>query len=203
MVFTMSSLEIDLNTLEASGRDCEFSLDSEWLRGAMSEVRSVVSSDTDKGRVMVRVQRNGDEILVYGRVEASIQLTCVRSLDEFTHSVDVPISALFAPRGSKISTVGDEMELSSGDCERDEYSGNKLKLDGIVREHIILEIPMNPTCVGPDEGLKVPAHMGVDAFEEAEVSTDAQQKSSGASASVDPRLAPLQELARMMGQNKE
>jgi len=199
----MASLEIDLNTLEASGRECEFLLDSQWLRNSMAQVEVVVPTEADHGVVNVRVQRNGDDILVYGRVKVNIQLTCVRSLAEFTHNVDTPITALFAPRGSKITHAGGDVDLSAEDCDRDEYSGNKLALDAIVREHIILEIPMNPTCVGPDEGLKVPAHLSVEAFGEEQGSADAESINSGASAAADPRLAPLQELARMMGQKEE
>ncbi len=61
----MSSLEIDLNTLESSGRECEFTLDSEWLRNSLSEVDSVVPGESDHGLVTVQVQRNGDDILVH------------------------------------------------------------------------------------------------------------------------------------------
>jgi len=199
----MSSLEIDLNTLESSGRECEFTLDSEWLRNSLSEVDSVVPGESDHGLVTVQVQRNGDDILVHGRLKVSIQLTCVRSLAEFPHTIDTGLTALFAPRGSKISRAGEDVDLSADDCDGDEYSGNKLELDGIVREHILLEIPMNPTCVGPDKGVQIPAHLGAEAFAEESDSADADEMNSGASADIDPRLAPLQELARMMGQKKE
>lgn len=198
----MPSLEIDLNNLGASGRSCEFALDSNWLKESMGDVDALALSDSDHGRVEVHVQRNGEDILVTGHVAAEIHLTCVRSLREFAHQVSVPLTVLFAPRGARLHGA-DEVELSAEDCDRDEYAGHTLRLDGVVREHIILEIPMNPTCVAAGEGLQVPEHIGPEAFAESQGSAQDETSGSGDASDVDPRLAPLKELARMMGQKKE
>ena len=110
------------------------------------------------------------------------------------------LSALFSPAsGAPRDAAKSEDEEA---VDRDVFSGSRLVLDGFVREHIILEIPMNPTCVGPDASLQIPDHVGAEAFEAA-VAIDQGNKESTEEGSVDPRLAPLRELARKMSGKKE
>jgi uncharacterized protein len=68
------------------------------------------------------------------------------------------------------------------DVPREEFSGNEIPLDELVREHIVLELPMQPLCGDACPGIPIPAHVRppADVFAEP--------------GAVDPRLAPLQRL---------
>jgi len=196
----MSSLVIDLNSLPEFGNSYEFSIESDWFAQALGELDSVVSSKGDQGHVKVMVQRSGKDVLVHGSLKAEIQLRCVRSLEEFMFPVRADLSALFEPAAG--STRGGSTTASEAEADRDVFTGHRLVLDSFVREHIILEIPMNPTCVGPDASLKIPDEVGPAAFDAAVAREEGTDKSTE-EGSVDPRLAPLRELARMMGEKKE
>jgi uncharacterized metal-binding protein YceD (DUF177 family) len=71
---------------------------------------------------------------------------------------------------------------------RDEYEGDHVELDGFVREHLLLELPLFP--VKSDLPFE-PAPATDPRPDEAEEET------------VDPRLAPLAALARQLQRTRE
>jgi uncharacterized metal-binding protein YceD (DUF177 family) len=75
-----------------------------------------------------------------------------------------------------------DLEALEDDLPREEFSGNDIALDDLVREHIVLEVPMQPLCSEQCQGIPIPQHLRppADVF-----------PTEGA---VDPRLAPLQRL---------
>jgi uncharacterized protein len=77
------------------------------------------------------------------------------------------------------------MELSKEDLEECYYSGDMIDLDEILREQIILALPMYPRCVEECRGL-CPV-CGVDLNKET---CDCQRDE------VDPRLAVLKTLTK-------
>jgi len=78
--------------------------------------------------------------------------------------------------------------LTDEDAARDTYSGESIVLDGFVREHLLLELPMRP--------LRSDLHSDSDA-------AMAPPPAQAAESQVDPRLAPLAAIAQRLRQNKE
>ena len=82
--------------------------------------------------------------------------------------------------------------LSDDDLQREEFVGHDIPLDELVREHIVLEVPMQPLCSEGCQGIPVPETVRPP----AEVFGTKDER-------VDPRLAPLQRLRDKIPPNKD
>ncbi|MET0387179.1 MAG: DUF177 domain-containing protein [Polyangiales bacterium] len=95
-----------------------------------------------------------------------------------------------APRKAKVRQpvieVDDEDE---DDLQRETFSGYDIVLDDLVREHLVLELPMQPLCSEACQGIAVPQHIRPPPNTFLDTADSAS--TTGA---VDPRLAPLQRL---------
>jgi uncharacterized protein len=151
----------------------------------------------------VHAQENGSEYLVTGSVRTHLVTECSRCLGEAKVPVDTSFGTLFVriagrsnpPSAGSPSTPErrarqESYERHEGDADdddlpREEFSGNAIPLDDLVREHIVLEVPMQPLCSEQCQGIDIPSHLRppADVF-----------AATGGSAAVDPRLAPLQRL---------
>jgi uncharacterized protein len=98
-----------------------------------------------------------------------------------------------APKGPKaeVGHVAKEREISAEEAAEDVYSGTEIVLDAFVREHIILELPMVPLRSDLREQDKpaIPAPP-------VDVMSDAGKR-------IDPRLAPLADVAGRLKHEKE
>jgi uncharacterized protein len=71
--------------------------------------------------------------------------------------------------------------MSPEEQEVELFSGDEIRLDDLVREHLVLEIPMQPLCrpdcpgIDVPEAIKGPKHL----------------EAHPAAPDLDPRLAPL------------
>src|SRR5688572_15407823 len=82
-------------------------------------------------------------ILVRGRAEANLRSTCVRCLAEVSLTLGVQIEQmLFAHAGEDEESE----EPSPGEMDEGVYSSEGVDLPNVVREAILLELSMNPSC---------------------------------------------------------
>jgi uncharacterized protein len=152
-------------------------------------------SDGTAGTLEVYAKKNGREVLVKGQVRASITMPCARTLEPVAVKLDAPILLLLTPRPAASASPGkggrrqrgradgeDETsaeQLSAEQAARDEYDGDTVELDGFVREHLLLELPLFP----------VRSDLPFDPTP----ATDTPPDEAGPV--LDPRLAPLAALA--------
>lgn len=94
-------------------------------------------------RAALQVERSGDRVSVRGVVRTQAHLDCVRCLREF----ELPVEAhllVYAERSG--STSREEQQ----ELERDDYmlfhDGRRLDLREVVREGLLLELPITPVC---------------------------------------------------------
>lgn len=90
------------------------------------------------------VERIGTKILIKGLIHALVQLECSRCLEEFLYHIDEPFTATFLP--SEQRPKDPDLELESDDLDVSFYDGKTIDLTELVREQILLSIPMNPLC---------------------------------------------------------
>jgi uncharacterized protein len=194
----MAEFELHVTDIDEAGKDYAFELSSAWLDTYLQDAALRHDPDFGPGSLDVHVQENDGEYLVTGTVRAHVLTECGRCLGDAKLTVDSTIGTLFArtsgrPGGAQASkdrkAQTERYERHAGqddadddDVPREEFSGNDIVLDELVREHIVLEVPMQPLCGDACPGIPIPAHLQApaDAF-------------PGAGA-VDPRLAPLQRL---------
>jgi uncharacterized metal-binding protein YceD (DUF177 family) len=195
----MPALSIPIHDLDNLGKDFVFVLEGAWLTEAFAETPSV-RGDTDKlGEVRVHAQRNGREILVHGRAEARLITECGRCLGDVAIDVACDLAALYAPtatpghRGGKraekplIDADDDELDIDPNAPDREFYTGDHVVIDDLVRDYLLLELPMQPRC---EPECALPLRAAAPKLR-AVPSDDASGEGT-----IDPRLEPLKKLAK-------
>jgi uncharacterized protein len=95
-------------------------------------------------------------VLVRGEATARVKTECGTCLDEVVLDLTAPLSAFLMPRTG--GTEGPDAELTPEELEREWYDGDRFALDDMVRDGIVLELPMTPRCEGACRGEAV-AHL--------------------------------------------
>ena len=171
----MSEFVLRVNEIDEEGSAHAFPVRRSWLKGALRGTDLRADPAAGDGSLEVRVHRSGADIVVRGRVRARVGLTCSRCLGDAALAVDAEVTALLTARGPELRPVPDEVELTPADLERDFFTGDRIVLDDLVREHLLLEVPIKPLCAEDCAGIDVPAEV----------------RGPAPSGALDPRLAPL------------
>ena len=192
--WAMALLALSASDIDVAGMPVNTELPKRWLDEALSDTDVRASAP---GHVQARLSRTGEDVVVRGRVVASLVTGCARCLDPVQVSVDAELSLLLkrvspphpprtAPgkasggthrkRADSAAEPDNEYEFSSAEADTDTYDGETVVLDAFVREAILLEIPSFPLCSDDCPGIR-PAAAPADA-------------ASGAPR-LDPRLLPL------------
>jgi uncharacterized protein len=92
-----------------------------------------------------------DEIDIQGRVTTSMEVFCARCLEPVEHPVDVNFDLIYRP----ISSIrrGDEFEVPRGEEEIGFYRDDHLLLEDVVKEQVLLSLPMKSICQSDCRGL--------------------------------------------------
>lgn len=153
----MPTFSIDTDELSESGKEYSFPVEPSWLDTVMEDagLRGVPG---EVGLVKVTAHRIGEDIAVSGRVQAAMTGTCVRCLEDMRIDANVKLSVNVSPLSSA-KELPEELELTPEDLDRDFYDGQTVVLDDVVRENLILEVPMKPLCSESCKGIEIPAHV--------------------------------------------
>lgn len=123
----------------------------EWL-GGDSPHRPIAD-----GAARVDAARVGRNVLVRGVVSATLEAGCARCLKENAHRYDVPFTVLFSERMTHAAAArdddGEDEEREGQDGEHQFYHGPIIELDEVLRDNLILNLPMAPVCAEDCRGL--------------------------------------------------
>ena len=185
----MAEFEIKLTELEAGSREYQLPIRAAWLCEQLSDLAGdelpVASND---GSLEIVAETSGDDVLVRGSARAKITTACGRCLGPASFEVNADIAILMVKRGNDHRPVADEEDLTPEEEDREFFTGDSVVLDDVVREHLVLELPMQPLCKEDCVGIEIPAAIRGPAQLDA-VRPDAVFDKDGKV--VDPRLAPL------------
>jgi uncharacterized protein len=181
-----AEFSIPIHDIDAAGKPFAFPVRAEWLRAAL--VDSDVSGVGPDGTLDIRVSKSGTDVVVHGRVKAQLEVPCARCLAPAKVAIDQPLSVLMVPASAMKTPEEDEYEFSAEEADVVSYSGDEVVLDDVVRDEIVLEIPMIPLCSEDCPGMSPPPVVDAkSAFEDA----------------IDPRLLPLLALKQKAEKKKE
>jgi len=180
----MSPLEfsIPVHELDAAGKEFRFPVRAAWVRGAL-EATNISAVGTD-GELDVRVSKSGNDVVVRGKLRAELAVPCARCLEPAHVSVHEDLSALVvetAPAKSAKGSDEDDEDLAPEEADVITYDGKTVVLDDLVRDEILLGIPMIPLCSDACPGIRPQP-----AVEDAAARED----------DIDPRLQPLLRLKK-------
>jgi uncharacterized protein len=144
------SLQISLKAIPETGREVEIDLGPEWFARWRAEDSSLEFADAHITG-LVRLSKHGRDILVRGRLAGHLELACSRCLEAFTAPAATDFDLLLAPGPRAVSPA--EEELSRTDLDLDYYTGEVVDLESLLREQIILLVPLKPLCDETCQGL--------------------------------------------------
>ena len=158
----MAAFVIHLADLTDTGEKAYvFPITREWLAEALDDTEY---DPPEAGRVPggfeVTGREVGDDVLADGRIHATLRVPCARCNEAIDWRIDLRFTQLFVSRGSCEEQHGDEeLELTPEDLERETYVGEEIVLDALVRENLILEVPMTPRCPGGCADPRIAAYL--------------------------------------------
>ena len=134
-------------------------------------------------RVLFRASKFADKVLVNGQITSEADLVCSRCLKNLSYPVEINFNAEYVPHFK--FTGEEEHELTKEELDVSFYQGDEINIDGLIKEHIILAVPMKPLCKSDCRGLCIKCGKNLN-----ETSCDCSFEE------VDPRLEPLKKLKK-------
>lgn len=213
---TSPAYSVPVADLEKGPKAVSWVLPQEWLSAALGDTDATPRAS---GSAELELSLNGREVLVRGLVKVAVTMPCVATLEPVELDLTPEVFLLLQPaptpiraaagrrRGAergqtgtprRLQSAGNDTkgwsadpELAERDAATDTYDGERIVLDDFLREFIVLELPMSPRrsdlLSGPDAANPpVP-----------------RDPVAASGPSVDPRLAPLVEIASRMRKSKE
>jgi len=170
------------SNLDAAGKHFHLPVRASWLRGVL-EGTAIGPSEHD-GELDVRLSKSGTDVVVRGTLAADLVVPCSRCLAPAVVPIREELSILAVPSGPAPRARGerdqreDEEEEDPGEADVIAFDGENVVLDELVRDELLLAIPMIPLCSEACPGIRP----------ERPSSSEAP---SAADESIDPRLRPL------------
>jgi len=145
---------LDIKQLEVQPLDFE----EEFQPGVIdlgSEVRQRTPLRTS-GRAELVEEHHGKhkiikDIRLRGRLSANLESQCARCLDPVPQDVTREFELLYRPLGADAGR--DELSVTDAEAEIGYYEGEGLLLDDVLREQVLLALPLKVTCRADCKGL--------------------------------------------------
>lgn len=152
-------MKIIVSLIPESGRKVSFLPENAWVReilsGALAGQQPEIA--TVKGSVLItRLEAN---INITGEIGLGIHPPCDRCLETFAHDFGVPLEMNLSPLYGSVKERNDsrgfkdEIELAREDVGFAFYDGTEIDLKEIVREQIVLALPIRFVCRPSCRGL--------------------------------------------------
>jgi uncharacterized protein len=164
---------IPTQDLDAGGKLFRFPIRAAWIRSVL-EGSDVAPAGAD-GALELRLSKSGTDVVVRGTLEAELTVACSRCTEPARIPVREPIGALVVPSGAlrDSSRADDDADLAPDQADMIPYDGETVVLDDLVRDELLLGIPMIPLCSEACPGISPGSPEPL------------------AETSIDPRLRPL------------
>ena len=91
------------------------------------------------------------DIRLRGRLSAGIELQCARCLEPVSQEIARDFELLYRPLGADAGR--DELSVTDAEAEIGYYQGDGLLLEDVLREQLLLALPLKVTCREDCRGL--------------------------------------------------
>jgi uncharacterized protein len=98
-------------------------------------------------------ERAGNEIRISGSLNAVVELPCSRCLEPARMAISKPFDLFFRERDEQMFDEDEEVELSETETRTAFFTGTQLAITDILREQILLALPMKALCTVDCKGL--------------------------------------------------
>jgi len=135
-------MKIIVSEIEEQGIDLDFS--ERLTRNSLLESVGPVNAH-------LRIERRGQEVLIQGDIQGRIALQCSRCLIGFHKDLSLNIDLLYHPEADVAKT--ETYEIPGDEINIGFYSNDELDITQIIREQLILNLPMKALCDEACKGL--------------------------------------------------
>jgi len=101
----------------------------------------------------VTAERAGEDIRIAGTVNVSLELPCSRCLEPAKLDVKKTFDLFFRQRAQAMFDEDEEIELTEPETRTAFFTGTQLAIADILREQILLALPMKALCTVDCKGL--------------------------------------------------
>ena len=98
-------------------------------------------------------ERAGEEIRITGNLDVTLGVSCSRCLEPAQIQVHKPFDLYFRERDEEMFDEDEEVGLDERDTSTAFFTGTKLAIADILREQILLALPMKVLCTVDCKGL--------------------------------------------------
>jgi uncharacterized protein len=91
------------------------------------------------------------DIRLRGRLSAGLELQCARCLEPVKQDVEREFELLYRPLGADAGR--DELSVTAAEAEIGYYQGDGILLEDVLREQVLLALPLKVTCREDCKGL--------------------------------------------------
>lgn len=147
MLITLEDLErkpVDFRE-EFSPGQVEFGPELKQLAPLRSSGRATLIEEHQGAREVIQ------DIRVVGEMWTRVEVACARCLDPVSRDVDRNFDLLYRPLGSDAGRA--EISVTQAEAEIGYYTGEGVLLEDILREQLLLEVPIKVVCREECKGL--------------------------------------------------
>jgi uncharacterized protein len=101
----------------------------------------------------IDAERAGEEIRISGTVAGAVELSCSRCLEPARSGISRSFDLFFRERDEEMFDEDDDVELSEEDTRTSYFVGTRLDIGDIIREQVLLSLPMKVLCNVDCKGL--------------------------------------------------
>jgi uncharacterized protein len=92
-----------------------------------------------------------EDIRLVGSMSTQVEVRCARCLDPVETDVSESFDLLYRPQG--VDAAGDEVAISEAETEIGYYRGEGVLLEEVLKEQILLALPVKLICAADCKGL--------------------------------------------------
>jgi uncharacterized protein len=174
---------LDMRRIAPGSSHLAMEIDGAELNLDSSDIIDLVSCNAQ-----LDVDRTSDELIVRGKVETTIKIECARCLEPFEHTMVHQLA--FVIQLARKGELGGTDSESSDDFYVVSDSAEEFDISPIIRERILVSLPLKPLCDDSCRGLcpKCGVNLNVE-------TCDCRDNE------VDERWSALQDLKKQYGGN--
>lgn len=102
-------------------------------------------------KASLKISKVSSELLINGRFNCSVELECSRCLKSFAKDLNGSIEVVYHPIAEL--TAEDKHEVKDVELDLDFYKDDEFDIDTLIKEQVILGIPMKPLCSEACKGI--------------------------------------------------
>lgn len=130
---------------EFSPGQVEFGPELKQLQPLLSNGRATLIEEHQGAREVIK------DIRVVGEMSTRVEVACARCLDPVQRNIDRSFDLLYRPLGYDAGR--EEISVTQAEAEIGYYTGEGVLLEDILREQLLLEVPIKVVCREECKGL--------------------------------------------------